>query len=110
MDKELAIAAKYALTPTGYERFTNGGDLHLAEWVWLFEALLHSGCDIADRWAVVKDRIDSRPDRQGLPPIQLNTFAEQLASCEMYDVLTGEHTRSEHINIIDSIKRELAEM
>lgn len=110
MDKELEIGVKYTLTSSGYERFMAGRELNLAEWVWVFEALLHAGCDIESRWAVVKQQADSHPDRQGLPPIQLNTLEEQLATCELYDSMTDEDTKADHLHNIDSIKRELAKL
>ena len=110
MDKELEIAARYVLTSSGHERFVADRALDIAEWVWLFEALLHAGCDVTDRWASFNQRTASHPQRQGLLPLELYTLEDQLKRCQVHDSITGEGWEAGHLEMIYSIKRELAKL
>lgn len=105
MDKELEIAARYALHPDGYERFM-ANDLCLMEWVLIFEALLHSGYDIADQREA--DRLREHYDEVFYAVKNLEDYLEW---CDAVDAGNpGRNARTEHLAMIDSIKRELAKL
>ena len=112
MDKQLEIAARYTLPSNVYERFVAGEeDPNLVEWTWIFEALLHSGCDIVDRWAAVREPIDLRREALGFPPSQLDSLEDYLKRCDACDLKNpGTNVRVNHLAMIDSIKRELAKL